>query len=200
MVVSPSSVQPRELKNFELHQTARLRFQNATNATATAITWQNLLDTWVFASTATIGYQLFDFVRIIKIEMWAITNSTLVTTLGVDFGDAVTGVQGDGGSYQSCSVGSAIPAYLKCRPNPNSQAAQFQTTKVDTAFHIRTNGAVGSTIVELTLEFKNSTVLNPSFATNALVAATAGDIYFRGMDGKAIAATAWLSLLLPNTN
>lgn len=188
------------LKNFELHQTMRLRFQNATNGTATIILWRHLLDGIVLAATATTGFQLFDFVRIVKIEMWSVTNSTLVTTIGVDFGDPVTGVEGDGGSFESCSVGGAIPAHLKCRPNPKSQAALFHSASTDTAFHIRTNGAVGSCICEATLEFKNSVVLNPTAITNPLVAATPGELYFRGMDGLALATTAWPSLLLPSTN
>lgn len=199
MTVSPQSLQPRQLANFELRQTMRLRFQNATNGTDTIATWKNLLDTVFMVATGAVAYQIFDFVRILKIEMWSITNSTLVTTVGVDFGDAVLGVQGDGGSFEACSVGSAVPAHLKCRPNPGSQAAQFQAASSNPAFHIRTNGAVGSTIVELTLEFKNSVVLNPTIISNPATAGTFGDIYFGGFDGLRIATTAWLSLLLPNT-
>jgi hypothetical protein len=187
------------LKNFELHQTMRLRFQNATSATASSITFRALCDLLIVAVNATTGYQVWDFVRVVKVEMWAITSSTAVTTIGVDFGDPVVGVQADGGSFENCSVGSGQPAHLKCRPNPKSQSAQFQASAANTAFHIRTSGGSDSTIVEVTLECKNSSVLNPTAATVALVGATTGEFYFRGLDGLALASTNWPSLLLPDT-
>ncbi len=191
-MIKPPQVQ------FEIHQTHKLRFSNTVGNPATAVSFANLLETVLFATTATIAYQLYDYVRIKEIEIWATsgdaTNSQ--ATIGVDFGGLVAGNIGGGRSYQDMTVSDAYPAYLRVRPDPKSQTAQFQPNSSSVAFHIRSTGAAFTTIVDVTLEFRNSPVVNP--VVSAVSAATSGEIYFRGLDGLNNASTAWRSQLGPN--
>ncbi len=192
-LVHPPQVQ------FQIRQTHKLRFTNTGTNPATSISFANLLETVIFATQPTVGYQMYDYVRVREIEMWGSTGASTVPclTVGVDFGGLVAGNIGAGRSYEDASVSPTFPAYLRVRPDPKSQTAQFQPNSASAAFHIRANGAsVGMVIVDVTLEFTNSPVIAP--VVTALAGATAGTIYFRGLDGLASGSTAWRSLMLPD--
>jgi hypothetical protein len=184
---------------FEIHQTHRLRFRNTAANPATAITWAMLCETVLVAGTATVAYQLYDFVRVKEVEMWCTAGGATApaVTIGLDFAGLLAGGYGGGKSFEDTTVSNAYPAYLKCRPDPRSQAGQFQPNNASVAFHIRANNAAASTaIVDVTLEFRNSPLVSP--VTASVSGATPGDIYFRGLDGLNTAATVWSSLMLPN--
>lgn len=191
-MIKPPQVQ------FEIHQTHKLRFTNAFANPAYAVTFGNLMDTVLVAASATVAYELYDFVRIKEVEMWAAAggNSGPNLSIGVDFGGLVAGNIGGGRSYEDTTVSNAVPAYIRCRPDPKSQTAQFQPASSSVAFHVRAPGAGARTvIIDVTLEFRNSPVTSPVVASVA--AATSGEIYFRGLDGLNSGATAYPALLTP---
>jgi hypothetical protein len=191
---------PKQIQ-LEVKQTRKLRFTNTGANPSTSISWYNLLDTVIVAGTASNGYELYDFVRIKEIEMWGNrgANTASAISIGIDFGGVLAGMQGAGRSWEDTSVSLAQPAYLRVRPDPRSQSAQFQSAQSGIAFHIRASGAPAEcVIVDLTLEFINSPLVNPTAVGQAIAAATAGEIYFGGLDALRAVTTAWRSLLLPN--
>jgi hypothetical protein len=184
---------------FQIRQTHRLRFTNTGTNPATSITYANLLETVVFAAQATVAYQMYDYVRVKEVEMWASTGASTVpcVSLGLDFAGLTAGNIGAGRSFEDASVSPAYPAHIRGRPDPKSQTAQFQPNSASPAFHIRGNGvSIGMVIVDVTLEFTNSPVVSP--VVSAVAGATPGTIYFRGLDGLANGSTAWRSLMLPD--
>ncbi len=186
---------------FEIHQTHKLRFTNTGTNPATSVTWYNLLDSILVAGTATNGYQLYDFVRVKEVEIWCAggASSAPAITIGLDFGGITAGNLGGGKSYEDTTVSTAMPAYIRARPDAKSQTAQFQPSGSAYAFHIRSVGAAaGTVVVDVTLEFRNSPVVNPVAVAQAIAAATPGEIYFGGLDGLRSAGTAWRSLMNPN--
>jgi hypothetical protein len=171
--------------NPQLHQRIKLRFTATAGVSAQQISWDNILATMLFASSTTAGFKLWDQVRILGIEMWAPSASAGATPahLALGFNGNTAGTRGDGKIHAATSM-SFEPAYLKCKPSKMSQAAQWQSTAADNAFIITvTAGAV----IDLDVEFKNDDSV--PVASVALVAATAGEVYHRGLDGLAIATT-----------
>lgn len=185
---------------FEIHQTHKLRFRNTIANPATAITFANLLETVLVSSSATVAYQLYDYVRVKEVEVWGIgttSSSYASASVGVDFGGVSAGNYGGGKSYEDTTVSSAYPAYIRARPDKMSQAAQFQVNNASPAFHLRgVNVAVANMIVDVTLEFRNSPIVSPVVSAGSGM--TPGDIYFRGLDGLNVASTVWASYLAPN--
>jgi hypothetical protein len=184
---------PPAIPNTTITHNVRMRFA-ANAAAALSISWKNLLDTWLVATSATQGYQLFDSVRIRAIEVWSYSASGPVTAT-VTFPGAVLGAQGDSSTHSDTSMGLE-PAYVKARPSKKSGAALFQNSNTNTAFDIYvTSGAV----IDLELSFRSSMAgYAPVTATNALVAAQTGNVYVRGFDGVAAATSKFVPQGIPD--
>jgi hypothetical protein len=149
------------------------------------ITFQNLLDTVLVAISALAGVDLYDAVRINSVEAWAIaTLGTPVTAIVVYAGESV-GAAGDQKVHTDTSMGIE-PAHVKARPDPLTQAGQFQPSSVSNAFDL---DIPAGTVVDVSLTLRQSVVGQVVAAQNALVGAVAGTVYYRGLDGKAVAAT-----------
>lgn len=184
---------PPPIPNSTITHNVRMRF--AANAQANlSISWKNLLDTWLVATTATAGYELFDSVRIRKIEMWGYSSAGPVTCT-ITFPGAVLGAQGDSTTHTDTSMGIE-PAYVLARPGKRSIASMYQNSTTNTAFDIYCpSGAV----VDLSLSFRCSMAgYAPVAATNALVAAQAGNVYVRGFDGVAAATSKFVPQGIPD--
>jgi len=184
---------PPQIPNTTLTHNVRMRF--ASNASAgLSISWKNLLDTWLVATSATQGYQLFDSVRIRAIEVWAYSASGPVTAT-VTFPGAVLGAQGDSTTHSDTCMGLE-PAHVLARPSKKSIASMFQNSNTNTAFDIYVpSGAV----VDLLLSFRCSMAgYAPVTATNALVAAQTGNLYVRGFDGIAAATSKFVPQGIPD--
>jgi len=192
---------PKQIQ-FEVSWNKTLRFISNSNNPATAVTFKNLLDSVLFAGTATLGYDLFDFVRVRKVEMWASGVSAAgaqatFQTCTLEWSGIGTGSAGAGTAVSETTVGTAIPLHLVTRPPKGSRAALFQISSTDQAFTIRASGGTLTCIVYVDLEFKNSNDVTPLLVGNAIAAATPGTIYFGGLDGARSAGTVWPSAFLP---
>jgi hypothetical protein len=175
---------PLQLANAGMVHNHIMRYVT-TGTVALSISYHNLLDAILTAATATVGYQLFDLVKIAKIEMWAY-NPSGVTTLSLAFVGRALGVVGDDQAHSASSMGIE-PAYLSAKPSAKCMASQFQPDTTNTAFNIYCPIA---TIVDIHLVYKSALEgYAPMAVTNALVAAQPGLIYYRGIDGAATAAT-----------
>jgi hypothetical protein len=162
----------------------RLRFTTV-NPGSTAITFRNLLDTIGFAVTAILGYDLFDQVRLSAVEVWAVPAIGSSTQVAVEFTGSVAGGLGDGRIHSDNSMG-VQPAHLVARPSAMSQTAQWQTSSATQAFTVT---APAGAVIDVSLSYRNQSLLAPVAMQNALVAATIGDVVFRGLDGLAVAGT-----------
>jgi len=157
-----------------------MRFTVLAQATNVQITYENLLDTILIAFSATAAVDLFDLVKIKGISVWALSAIGTPATVQVVF-DAITG---DRSIHTDTSLGIQ-PAYIKCKPSIKSLASFWNPSGGGNAFSIT---APPGSVIDVKLSFKTSSAVVTA-AQNALVAATIGELYFRGLDGQAIAGT-----------
>jgi len=187
-----------------------LRFLTTVNWPGSiTVTWQNLLDAWFVAGTATTAYQLFDFVKIKKVTVRAMGTANAVSTLpimpsasvGVEFPGLVGGQFGSGKQRQAVGVGYDEPAFVSVKPDSLSQAAQFQPSTANAAFIVRaTDGqrvAVEGAVIDVQVVYKNSGDVSPAAVGTARAGLTSGNLYFGGIDGLATANTVAKSAFIP---
>lgn len=161
-----------------------LRFR-ATAAFILGITFQNLLDTLLVATTAVAGTDLFQTVRVRRVRLWGMPAIGAASTCSVEFSGVVAGIVGDQAIHTDTSMG-VQPAHVDARPNLRSLASDFQVSSAAVAFTI--SGPAGS-VVDVDLSFRSQYGVVNSAVQNALVGATAGIQYLRGLDGLATATS-----------
>ncbi len=171
----------------QLSHRQRMRFSVGSAQTLTPIGYDDLLDTIIVAATATLGYDMFDQVKVNFVEMWAAPVIGGTTQVLVQFDGQTLGAVGDGRVHSDSSMG-ITPAHIKARPDPKSQAAQWQYSTAAQAFSVT---APAGAVIDVDLSFRTVQSIAPVLAQNALVGATAGELYYRGLDGAAIAGTAF---------
>jgi len=178
---------PPTISNYVVKHSTRLRF-TAGAAIDQAITFADLLDTLLVAKTAVAGSDLFQSVKVRGVEVWASPVLGTATTVIVGFLGATSGEVGDQSVHTDTSMGIQ-PAHVLARPTLRSLASNFQLASAGEAFYL--NCPTGS-VVDVELTFNGAFAASVA-AQNALVGATAGATYLRGLDGLAVAA----SKLLP---
>lgn len=170
----------------QLHMNTTLRFVTVAALTNSTITFQNLLDAMFIATSATTGVTLFDAVRVRRVSLWARTiESTGVTTVNLTFAGPSAGYSGDAKTISDTSM-SIEPAHVSARPDPESGAAMWQATGNVTAFIIT---APALAVVDVQLSYRTIQTNGVAATQNVPVGATAGELYYRGLDGLAIAST-----------
>ncbi len=193
----------------QIHQSITLRFTTTGTGAATqcTVTFQNLLDSWLIAGTATVGYQLFDFVKVRRVIVRALAGAPQGSsegsgcTVGIEFPGLVAGSNAGGKQASDSTLGTALPAMVSLRPDKLSAAGFWQASSGNVAFVVRAVDS-GSTVVigaiiDVELSFKNSGDVNPSIIASAIAGATPGSIYFGGLDGARLAATWARSVFIP---
>jgi len=188
-----------------------LRFQTTGNSSSTSVSvsYQNLLDAWFIAGTATTGYQLFDLVKIKRVTVRAIPFATSAAnaafqqsvSVGVEFPGLNAGRAGSGNQASNTALGIDNVAMVSLRPSKMSQSAQWQQSSADNAFVVRcTNNdntlSLGA-VIDVELSYKNSADVSPAAVQSAIAGATAGNIYYGGIDGGRLAATWARSAFVP---
>jgi hypothetical protein len=161
-----------------------MRFQ-ATAAAFINITFQNLLDTILFAVSATSGFDLFTSVRVNSVEIWAIAALGTPATAILTFNGTTVGAQGDNKTHTDTSMG-VEPAHVRAKPDPLTQAGQFQASAADIAFAL---DVPAGAVIDVSLTLRQPVLGGSVAAQNVLVGATAGTVYYRGLDGKTTALT-----------
>lgn len=171
------------------------------------VTFQNLLDSWLIAGTATVGYQLFDFVKVRRVIVRALPGAPQGSaadagaTVGIEFPGLVAGSNAGGKQASDSSLGTAFPAMVSLVPDKFCAAGLWQGSSATTAFVVRavdaTSTVVIGAIIDVELSFKNSGDVNPLVIASAIAGATAGSIYFGGIDGARLAATWARSVFIP---
>jgi hypothetical protein len=149
------------------------------------ITFQNLLDTVLVATSATTAADLFDAVRVNAVELWAIAALGTPTTAIVVFSGETVGAQGDQKTHTDTSMG-VEPAHIRARPDPLTQAGQFQASSANIAFNL---DVPAGTVIDVSLTFRQPVLGQVVVSQNVLVGATAGQVLYRALDGKTTALT-----------
>jgi hypothetical protein len=175
---------PPELPSYGITRDVRMRFASVA-AAETAITFQNLLDTVLVASGATSALDLFEAVRVNSVEIWAIAALGTPTTVVLQFDGTTTGASGDQKAHTDTSMG-VQPAHVKARPDRLTQAGQFQASSASTAFLV---DVPAGAVIDVSLTLRQPVNGTAIGAQNPLVGATAGVVYYRGLDGKTTALT-----------
>jgi len=161
----------------------RVRF--ITNAAVSqSITFQNLLDTFLVAASATAGYQVFQTVKIREVEVWAVPVVGNPAAVSVEFSGVSAGIIGDQLIHSDTSMGLQ-PAHVRARPSRRSLASEYQLSTSANAFLLT---CPAGSVVDVALTFRGTWIV-ASAVQNALVAATTGAFYLRGLDGLAVAST-----------
>jgi len=177
----------------------RLRFVTTGNFNgALSVSFTNLLDAWLIAGTATNGYQLFDFVRIKRVTLrgmcFAVGSQTSTCTVGIEFPGLVAGLGGAGNQIEETGIGYTAPALVTLCPGSHTLAALYQSANNANAFVIRAVDGLGAAlqgvVVDVDLVYKNSADVSPAAVASAISGATPGDLYYGGLDGGRLAATA----------
>jgi hypothetical protein len=174
---------PPQLGNYLIKHNVRLRFI-ASAAFSTSITFANLLDCILVATTATAGSDLFHRVRVRGVEMWSIAALGTASSVSCQYVGAASGFFGDGKYHTDTSMG-VEPAHLVARPDRLSLADLWQNSSTQIAFLLE--GDAGC-VIDVLLSYQQLNNINVS-ASNALVGATAGTLYWRGLDGIAKATS-----------
>jgi len=175
---------PPQIQDYSIRHGVVLRFTLNAAMANSAITFQNLLDTILFASSAVVGYDVFATVKIRKVEVWSMAILGATSTIDVLFAGATAGQIGDQRLHTDSSMG-VEPAHVSARPSPKALGSNYQISTAGTAFTI--TAPVGS-VVDLHLSFCNTFAV-PQAAQNALVGATVGATLLRGFDGLAAATS-----------
>jgi hypothetical protein len=176
---------PPQIRSYGVTREVRLRFvSNA--AFAGSITYQNLLDCVLVGTSATTLADLFFAVRVNSVELWSLPAVGGANTVVLIFSGATVGASGDQKTHTDSSMGIE-PAHVKANPDRLTQAGQFQPSSADVAFTLQ---VPTGTVIDVSVAYRNPVDgAAPVASQNAGVAITAGQLFYRGLDGKAIATT-----------
>lgn len=175
---------PPPLGQYEVIHNRTLRFL-ANSAVNQNITYQNLLDTILFTTSATVPYDLFYMVKINRVKAWAMNVVGSTESIQVCFDGTTPGSLGDRVLHTASSMGLE-PAFLSCAPRPKTLASMFQISSTNNAFNLV---CPTGTVIDISLSFKGDSFGTAVQAQNVSVGATVGVIAYRGLDGLAQATT-----------
>jgi hypothetical protein len=176
---------PPEIQDYQVRHSTRLRFV-ANAAFDGNITFQNLLDLILIATTAVIGDDVFVMVKVRRVQLWAVPVIGNAANVRVVFGGQTAGIVGDNKLHSDTSMG-VQPAHVSARPSKRSLASEYQVSSTAVAFNLSVpTGAVAD--VELSFCGGFGQALQ---AQNGLVGATVGAMLLRGLDGLAKATSAF---------
>jgi hypothetical protein len=176
---------------------------------AFGVTVGNLLDAWFIAGTATTAYQLFDYVKVKSVTIRGLGVSdisggkvyTPSCTVATEFYGLSSGTFSGGKQKTNTSLGYDTPAYVRLKPDPRSQAAQFQANSTNALFVVRAVDSIGTPIVgaviDVAVVYRNSADVAPASLGTARAGLNPGYIYFGGLDGATDAATQARSAFVP---
>lgn len=164
----------------------KLKFVCSTSSSLKDITWANIMDWVVIATTSTTGYDLFYNVRLHAVEIWSPDADTSVIPSNCSISFPST-TQGDERTF--LCVGAGGPGYVKAKPSNKSAGGLFwQATSSVVAFQLLNCNA--GTLFQVSLTYRLG-YNSANAAGQALSSATAGKVYLRGMDALPIASTSF---------
>ncbi len=175
---------PPQIPIYQLNWSGTLRFTTTALQNNFVVTYPMLLNTIVVALTATTSATVFELVKIRKVSMWT-TSSGLGSPISISlqFSNDTNTDTGDFAFHQDTSIG-VKPAYVSGKPSASVQKYWRDNSSGD-AFTIY---CPLGTIIDVELQFREK-VGSVLGGLSALVGATPGVTYYRGLDGVAIASS-----------
>lgn len=157
------------------------------------MTFADLLDLFLVATSATAVFDIFDAVRVKAVEIWAASVSFgAPLSISLEFNGANTaGLTGNAKAY-SDTVMSTEPAHLLCKPGKGTASGMWNESSSNVAWSMT---VPVNAIIDVHLAFRNL-VSPPQGAQNVAVGATTGQFYYRGLDGVAVAGTKFPAITL----
>jgi len=189
---------PPQLSSYSIMRKNKLRFSCSTAQASFKVTLQNILDCMLVATTATAGVQLWQAIRLRSVEAWAPSSGANTTnpagatpnTVSVVFTGTAGGNFDTSNTIFTDTSMSVEPAHIYAPvPNYGESTMWNYAGTGSTAFTL--SCPVG-TVIDVVFDGCNAyagSIAVPVATTGALVGATAGNIYLRGLDGTPIAAT-----------
>lgn len=174
---------PLQLNGTELRHSVTMRFV-ANAAFVSSISFQNLLDTYLVATSATALFDVFQTVKVREVRVWAAAILGAATSVSLEYAGQTVGIVGDNAIHTATSMGIE-PAFIRARPAVKCLASNYQVSSAAVAFNLSV--PVG-TVVDVDLSFRGN-LITPGAAAGAGVGANTGGFYLRGLDGLAAAAT-----------
>ncbi len=181
-IPSLSGLQP----SMTLTVPVKLKFIANASTYLQDITWANVMDWICVATSATAGYDLFYSVRLHCVEIWTPDADTGVIPQNCSL-SFPSPTQGDERTY--LCVSSSLGGYVKCKPSNHSANGLFwQASSSVVAFQLLNVNQGTLFQVSLTYRLGYGSAVSTG---QSLSSATAGKVYLRGMDAKAIASTSF---------
>jgi hypothetical protein len=161
--------------------------------TPTTITWRNLFDTLIAGNSATTARTVCSEIKLRRVRIWIPAAAAApLSSVGYFFEWEGTVIAGSSIATRSTKltidcVGS-LPGFLETKPPRNSAQSFWHQGTTDSTDNIFTLSIPAGSVIELALTcvMVDEGGVAPQ---NALVGATAGIIYARGLDGLATAST-----------
>lgn len=178
---------PPQISSYGITRDVRMRFLVTGNAFNGPITFKNLLDTILVATTTSNVSDLFEAVRVNAVEAWYLpppSGSTVPGYVTIIYDGTTVGAQGDQKTHTDSSMGIE-PAHVKAKPDPLTQAGQWQASSSNTAFLL--DCPLG-TIIDVSCSFRQPVQGTETAAANGS-GLVAGAVYYRGLDGIAAASS-----------
>jgi len=173
---------PPPISNLPLTHSIRMRYK-VTAAANLGITYQNLLDTWLFTTSATVAYQIFAQVKIRRVSAWAVPVIGGSATVQVGFRGLTVGAAGNSVEKSDTSMGIE-PAYVSLAPSRRSQASQYQPSNGNEAFYLL---LPAGSVIDVEATFQQ--YFGYTQAAQNAIAGSVGFVAVRGLDGLAAAST-----------
>jgi len=185
--VAVAITHPPQIQDYQVRHSVIQRFvSNA--AVATAITFQNLLDTILMVTSVITAADVFYAVRIRKVEMWCAPAQGAPSSVSLQFASAAAGFVGDQKFHTDTAMG-VEPAHVTAKPSARSLASEYQISSAAVAFVV---ACPTGTTIDVHLSYVGNFGESVA-AQNAVVAGATGQLATRGLDGKTVALTS-----LPN--
>jgi hypothetical protein len=146
------------------------------------ITAANILDTLCMSTTATAASQLFELVRVRRIQAMAMGDGQTPTSVII----YLPGPQEVDGQYRSDTSMSIDPARLDIKPSSRSLVGFWQPTGTNVLMQVT---LPAGTVFQLDLDFQTSLGGTAVAVGASVTGATAGVIYQRGIDNLPKATT-----------
>lgn len=174
--------------SMTFHGTKKLRFTTGNVGAQGTFTSANIGNCIVVASSAVAAYLIMETIKIKSIEVWTMSQTlNMPATCSVQFFGGTTNPGSSSRVYTDTSLGSTLPAHVRASPAPGSAAYLWQTTSSSTnLFEVNT---YGYSIIDIDFEYNLSSESYSQAAGAALVGATAGVLYGRGLDSLGVGTT-----------
>jgi hypothetical protein len=174
------------LRSYEVTHGTVMRFTVTAAVVNQNITFQNLGDTIAVATTAIAPFQLFQQVKLLRVSVWGILAQGASSTVEVLYpANNNPGLTGNSEIVTDTSLG-VRPACVHAVPGRKTQAGDWQLS-TSAAIAFKFTAPTGS-VIDVAMTFRNIPG-TATACTNASVGATVGSVFYRGLDGLAVAAT-----------